>query len=69
MVNASHDFFDMQNWDVIVDENYANQKELIDHQNELMLKSWNEGNYFNAGMFYGRIWYLLAQGCMMHCEA
>ena len=23
------------------------------------LKTWDEGTYFNAGMFYGRIWNVL----------
>ena len=68
MVNKAHDFFDLDNWEDIVDANYADQKELVDHQNELMLKTWNEGVYFNAGMFYGRIWYLLAQGCFIQCD-
>ena len=69
IVNTLHDFLDLPNWEDIVNANYADNKELVDHQSMLMMKSWNEGIYFNAGMFYGRIWYMLAQGCFMHCEA
>ena len=69
IVNTLNDFLDLPNWEDIVNANYADNKELVDHQSLLMFKSWNEGIYFNAGMFYGRIWYMLAQGCLMHCEA
>ena len=68
MVNKAHDFFDLSNWEDIVDQNYEANKDLIDNQNMQMLYSWFDApNYFNAGMFYGRIWMLLAQGCMIHC--
>ena len=68
IVDDSHDFFALSNWEDIMEANYAANKDLIDNQNGLMVKTWNEGVYFNAGMFYGRVWMLLAQGCMINCQ-
>ena len=68
MVDEAHDFFDQRHWEDIIDANYAANKVLVDQQNSFMVKEWNEGTYFNAGMFYGRVWLLLSKGCMIYCE-
>ena len=31
MVNKAHDFFDLTNWEDIVDENYEANKDLVDN--------------------------------------
>ena len=62
MADEAYDFFDQRNWDKIAEANYIKNKDVIDEQWANGLKSWNEGVYFNAGMFYGRVWYYLAYG-------
>ena len=62
MAQTAHDFFAQENWRDIVRENYQANKVLADHQWALGLDSWNRGVYFDAGMFYGRSWSILATG-------
>ena len=53
-------FFWQPDWHAQALKNYAANKKYIDEQWTNALKTWNEGVYFNAGMFYGRT--LLALG-------
>ena len=62
MAETAHDFFDTDGWEDIVEANYNKNKDLIDMQWGYGMTSWNQGVYFNAGMFYGRVWYYLAYG-------
>lgn len=48
-------FYARYDADSIAEANYHANKDFVDHQFGLMLKTFNEGVYFNAGMFYGRI--------------
>ena len=47
---------DQDDWSEQTDANYAANKDYIDQQWMYMMKSWNEGVYFNAGMFYAYIY-------------
>ena len=60
MADRAHDFFDQDGWEDIVEANYNKNKDVIDMQWGHGVTSWNQGVYFNAGMFYGRVWYYLA---------
>ena len=62
IADRAHDFFDADGWEDTVEANYNKNKALVDQQWEYGLYSWNNGIYFNAGMFYGRVWYYLAYG-------
>ena len=62
MVSKTHHFFERSDWQDTVKTNYEANQTLVEHQEALMLKEWDEGVYFSAGMFYGRVWYILAQG-------
>ena len=62
MADRAHDFFDQDGWRDITDANYNAQKDLVDQQFSFMNTSWDQGIYFNAGMFFGRTWYYLAYG-------
>ena len=62
MADQAHDFFDQDGWRDIVSANYNAQKDLVDQEFAFMNTSYEQGIYFNAGMFYGRTWYYLAYG-------
>lgn len=42
----------MDDWESIARNNYETNQDYIDQQWSHTLKTWNEGVYFNAGMFY-----------------
>lgn len=60
MASKAHDFFAQDDWRDTVHTNYEANKAQIDQQWDYCLLKWNQGVYFDAGMFYGRVWYLLA---------
>ena len=53
------EFFDEDNWWETYQARYEENKDLVDDQMANYLKTWDEGVYFNAGMFYGRVWNVL----------
>ena len=62
MADRAHDFFAQENWRDIAEANYLANQVLIDQQWSFSLLTWDQGVPFNAGMFYGRVWFLLAYG-------
>mmetsp|Transcript_1247 Transcript_1247/g.1653 ORF Transcript_1247/g.1653 Transcript_1247/m.1653 type:complete len:181 (-) Transcript_1247:188-730(-) len=52
MHRAKNEFFNRDDWKDIVQGNYDENRDYIDQQWAYSLKSWDEGVYFNAGMFY-----------------
>ena len=62
MANTIEAFFNMDDWNSVVRQNYYNNKALVDQQWQFGLDRWNQGVYFDAGMFYGRAWRILATG-------
>ena len=67
MVNKANDFFNLSNWEDIVNQNYEANKVLVDNQYVAMMHYWNIGDPYEAGFFYARNLMLLAQGCMLDC--
>ena len=49
-------FMARDDWQSLIDSNYAANKEYVDSQWSQALWSWNHGVYFNAAMFYARVW-------------
>ena len=49
-------FFAQENWAQIVKAHYIPRKEYFDTEEGYMLKSWENGEYFQAGMFWAEIW-------------
>ena len=62
MIHHYRDFFATDDKDQVMKDNYSANKDLVDDQLAQGLKTWDEGVYFDAGMFYGRAWYYLAYG-------
>ena len=62
MADRAHDFFDQDGWHDTAEANYNANKDTIDMQWSYGLNSWDQGVYFNAGMFYGCVWFNLAYG-------
>ena len=54
------DFTDRDDWEDVSSDNYDDSQEYVDSQWAQCLKTWNEGVYFNAGMFYGRVYNVLS---------
>ena len=55
-MNAEKDaFFEQDGWKQTARQNYDANQDYIDQQWDYALNSWNTGVYFNAGMFYGRV--------------
>ena len=52
-------FYAQDDADSIAEANYQANKDLVDQQWGFMLDSYNTGVYFNAGMFYARIFNVL----------
>ena len=65
IVDAADQFFAQDDWRDIARANYEANKEMVDHQWQLGLYSWNIGVYFDAAMFYGRCWNILATGKLL----
>ena len=55
MLENWSDFFDQEGWRDTYNARYEANKALVDDQMTSYLKTWGEGDYFNAGMFYGRV--------------
>ena len=53
-------FFAKDDWSDIVSDNYSTSQAVIDQNWSNTLKTWNEGVYFNAGMFYAYTFSALA---------
>ncbi len=53
-------FFARDDWKSIARDNYNANQDYVDQQWQFCLDSWNTGVYFNAGMFYARVWDKLA---------
>lgn len=49
------DLTKIKDWDKLQAKIYADNKATIDADTGYMFKSWDEGVYFNAGLFAGRI--------------
>ena len=62
MTDRAHTFFDQDGWSDVVNTNMDANKAVIEQQWSYCQTSWDQGIYFNAGMFYGRVWYYLAYG-------
>ena len=62
MADRAHTFFDTDGWRDVATANYEKNKAVIDQQWAYGLTSWDQGVFFNAGMFYGRVWYYMAYG-------
>ena len=56
IASTAHTFFEQYVWREIMKENYAAEQALVDQYMQDYLTSWDQGVYFNAGMFYGRVW-------------
>ena len=56
----SFTFTDRDDWEDISSDNYDANQDYVDQQWAYCLKTWNEGVYFNAGMFYGRVYNVLS---------
>ena len=54
--SSSNALFARNDYQTIVDNNYAANKDFVDTDWGFCLQSWNWGIYFDAGMFYGEIW-------------
>ena len=52
-------FYAQYDADSIAEANYQANKDFVDQQFGYMLNSFNTGVYFNAGMFYARIFNVL----------
>lgn len=48
-------------WKDVATANYNANKDLVDRDWGFNLKSWEEGTYFNAGMFYAEVWNVLSK--------
>ena len=59
MVHDWFVYYDQDNWWDVYQATYEANEDLIKVQMDSYLKTWDEGTYFNAGMFYGRIWNVL----------
>merc|ERR1712032_1100173 len=53
------EFYDQDDADELAEANYQANKDFVDQQFGYMLNSYNTGVYFNAGMFYARIFNVL----------
>ena len=62
MAQWAHDFFGDESWRDTANANYEANKALADQQWQYGIISFNKGTYFDAGMFYGRCWSILATG-------
>ena len=60
LVDQVADFLDTDNWSDVVKQNYEENKAYVDNQWAQCLKTWNEGVYFNSGMFYARTYMVLS---------
>ena len=58
--DAMDKFFAREDWNTVVQDNYSANQDYIDQQWGYTLKTWNEGVYFNAGMFYAQTFAALA---------
>ena len=56
MIKEKDAFFARDDWPSVADQNYDANKDYVDQQWQFALNSWNTGVYFNAGMFYGRVY-------------
>ena len=65
IIDEAYTFFGTEGFEDTLRDNYDAQKVVIDHQWMLMLYSYNNRSYFNAGMFEGRIWNLLSSGTVL----
>ena len=62
MAQWAHDFFGDESWRDTASANYEANKALVDQQWQYGMDRFNSGVYFDAGMFYGRTWSILATG-------
>ena len=60
MIKEKDDFFARDDWPTVANQNYDANKDYVDQQWQFALNSWNTGVYFNAGMFYGRVFATLS---------
>ena len=60
MHHEQKQFLHRDDWRQIARDNYNSNKDYVDQQWQFCLDSWNTGVYFNAGMFYARVWNALA---------
>ena len=44
------------NWEDTIKQNYETSKDYVDTQWDSCMTEWKVGSYFNAGMFYERVW-------------
>jgi hypothetical protein len=42
-------------WSQVMTTIYNNNEDLIDRDNQLVIREWNQGVFFNSGMFTGQI--------------
>ena len=64
IISTAYTFFGTVGFENTLRTNYDAQKASIDEQWMLMLFSYNNKSYFNAGMFEGRIWTMLSTGAV-----
>ena len=62
IVDNAEDFTTSDGWMDTVRANYATNTAVIDHLWSFYLSEFDNGVYFNAGMFYGRTYMALSTG-------
>ena len=65
MADKAHAFFEADGWKDVIHANYEAHSDVVDVEWASGMTSWEQGLYFNSGMFYGRVWNVLAKGSVI----